>query len=71
MEWKEYFTREGLGVIVYPVIFYLIATLFFIVGYIDRQDAKIYWTMSAIMVIAGLLNLFITSVLTKRLVGGE
>lgn len=57
---KQYLAREMLGVILFPVFFFIVSVLFGIIGIIDREEAHIYWTIAGVNIIAGLLTLLYT-----------
>lgn len=64
---KQYLTREMLGVMLYPVFFFIVSVLFGIVGIINREEAHIYWTIAGINIVAGLMTLLYTYSLVMKI----
>jgi len=69
MEEKTYLLREGLGVILYPFTFFIVAFCFVLAGLISKEEANIFNTIALISLIAGIANLAISYRITKRIRG--
>jgi len=64
MRKKQYVEREVFGIILGPIMLFLVTFIFICAGLIQREFSRIYWTMALISSIAGIINFLITYKLT-------
>jgi uncharacterized membrane protein len=67
MEERTYLLREALGVLFYPLMFFIVAFCFVIAGFIHKEEASIFNAIALVSLIAGMINLFITWLMTKAI----
>ena len=57
---RRYALREILGILVYPLIFFLLATLFYFLGLVSSEARQIFSWMVLLSIISGLVTYALT-----------